>query len=86
MTIVSYAIKAIAIDLDGTLLDTIPDLCGAVNLTLTELKLPELPLDLMKTFVGKGLMAHVGKSLRYALNREATEAELAEALVLYRKN
>ena len=86
MTIVSYPIKAIAIDLDGTLLDTIPDLCGAVNLTLTELKLPELPLDLVKTFVGKGLMAHVGKSLRYALSREATEAELAEALVLYRKN
>lgn len=86
MSIDLHPIKAIAIDLDGTLLDTIPDLCGAVNLTLAELKLPELPLDLVKTFVGKGLMAHVGKSLRYALNREATETELAEALVLYRKH
>ena len=77
-------IKAIAIDLDGTLLDTIPDLCGAVNLTLAELQLPELPLDLVKTFVGKGLMAHVGKSLRYAMGRDANDAELAHALALYR--
>ena len=79
-------VRAVAIDLDGTLLDTIPDLCGAVNLTLAEMKLPELPLDLVKTFVGKGLMAHVGKSLRYVLNRDATEAEMTQALALYRKH
>jgi phosphoglycolate phosphatase len=79
-------VKAIAIDLDGTLLDTIPDLCGAVNLTLRELKLPELPLDLVKSFVGKGLMAHVGKSLRYVLERDPSEDELSQALTLYRKN
>lgn len=79
-------VRAVAIDLDGTLLDTIPDLCGAVNLTLAEMKLPELPLELVKTFVGKGLMAHVGKSLRYVLNRDATEAEMTQALALYRKH
>lgn len=79
-------VRAVAIDLDGTLLDTIPDLCGAVNLTLAEMKLPQLPLDLVKTFVGKGLMAHVGKSLRYVLERDPTEAELAQAVALYRKN
>ena len=79
-------IRAVAIDLDGTLLDTIPDLCGAVNLTLAELQLPELPLELVKTFVGKGLMAHVGKSLRYVLERDATEAEMTQALSLYREH
>jgi len=78
-------IRAIAIDLDGTLLDTIPDLCGAVNLTLTALNLPEIPLDTVKTFVGKGLMAHVGKSLRYVLERDPTERELTGALNLYRQ-
>lgn len=79
-------VRAVAIDLDGTLLDTIPDLCGAVNLTLAEMKLPQLPLDLVKTFVGKGLMAHVGKSLSYVLERDPTETELAQAVALYRKN
>ena len=85
MTKTALHIRAIAIDLDGTLLDTIPDLCGAVNLTMAELDLPELPLEIVKTFVGKGLMAHVGKSLRYVLNREPSDAELDRALTVYRR-
>ncbi len=53
-----HHIKAIAIDLDGTLLDTTPDLCASVNLVLDEMGHEPLPIDLVKTFVGKGLMAH----------------------------
>jgi len=79
-------IRAVAIDLDGTLLDTIPDLCGAVNLTLADLGHPELPLEKVKTFVGKGLMAHVGKSLRFVTGREPGTDELDEALTLYRRH
>ena len=85
MTKTVLHIRAIAIDLDGTLLDTLPDLCGAVNLTMAELGLPELPLEIVKNFVGKGLMAHVGKSLRYVLNREPSDAELDRALTVYRR-
>ncbi len=80
------SIRAIAIDLDGTLLDTIPDLCGAVNLTLADLGHPELPIEKVKTFVGKGLMAHVGKSLRFVTGREPSPEELDVALTLYRKH
>jgi phosphoglycolate phosphatase len=78
-------IRAIAIDLDGTLLDTIPDLCGAVNFTMHELGLPDLPLEVVKAFIGKGLMAHVGKSMRYALGRDPTGPELNHALTVYRR-
>ena len=77
-------IRAIAIDLDGTLLDTIPDLCGAVNLVLADLKFAPLPVDLVKTFVGKGLGEHMRKSLRAAMGREADDAEKAHAMDLYR--
>ncbi len=80
-----HHIKAIAIDLDGTLLDTIPDLCASVNLVLDEMGHEPLPIDLVKTFVGKGLMAHVGKSLRHVLRREPSDAELEHALMLYRQ-
>ena len=38
-----HHIKAIAIDLDGTLLDTIPDLCASVNLVLDEMGHEPLP-------------------------------------------
>jgi phosphoglycolate phosphatase len=79
-------IRAIAIDLDGTLLDTIPDLCGAVNLTLRELNLRELPMELVKTFVGKGLGEHMRKSLREVLQREPSDDEKQHAMALYRKH
>ena len=77
-------IRAIAIDLDGTLLDTIPDLCGAVNLALADLNFPPLAIDLVKTFVGKGLGEHMRKSLRAAMGREANDAEKTHAMELYR--
>ena len=48
-------VSAVTIDLDGTLLDTIPDLAMAANMTLTELGFPELDPALIRTFVGKGL-------------------------------
>ena len=77
-------ISAVAIDLDGTLLDTIPDLCGAVNLVLADLKLAPLNIELVKTFVGKGLGEHMRKSLRTAMGREPDDAEKAHAMDLYR--
>jgi phosphoglycolate phosphatase len=77
-------IRAIAIDLDGTLLDTIPDLCGAVNRVLADLRFAPLPIDLVKTFVGKGLGEHMRKSLRAAMGREPDPAEKAHAMDLYR--
>jgi phosphoglycolate phosphatase len=80
------AVKAIAIDLDGTLLDTIGDLCGAVNLTLSELGHRQLPIELVKTFVGKGLGEHMRKSLREVLVREPSDAEKTYAMTLYRKH
>ncbi len=79
-------ISAIAIDLDGTLLDTIPDLAGAVNRVLTELKYPTLDLGLVKSFVGGGLGEHMRKSLRKVLKREPTEDEKNDAMARYRRH
>ena len=83
MTNAIPGVRAIAIDLDGTLLDTVPDLCSAVNRALTELGLSELPLQLVKSFVGKGLGEHMRKSLLAVLKRELELAyavsELADA-------
>lgn len=41
-------------DLDGTLLDTLEDICGAANHTLRELGYPERTLAEMRRFVGNG--------------------------------
>ena len=45
---------AIAFDLDGTLVDTAPDLVGALNVLLAEEGLAPLPLDEARPYIGRG--------------------------------
>lgn len=47
----------IAFDLDGTLVDTAPDLVGALNTILAEEGLPVLPFDDVRKMVGRGAKA-----------------------------
>lgn len=44
----------VAFDLDGTLVDTAPDLIGTLNAVLAEEGLPALPLDEARPFIGHG--------------------------------
>jgi len=44
----------IAFDLDGTLVETAPDLIGALNVVLGERGLPKMPLSSARTLVGRG--------------------------------
>ena len=48
-------IRAIAFDLDGTLLDTIHDLAAAINMMLDRLGLAPLPKETIRVMVGKGI-------------------------------
>ena len=45
---------AVVFDLDGTLIDSVPDVCAAVNRVLSELRRPLLSLDQIKTMIGDG--------------------------------
>lgn len=47
----------IAFDLDGTLVDTAPDLVGSLNAILAEEALPPLPFDEVRLMVGRGARA-----------------------------
>lgn len=47
-------IKAVIFDLDGTLLDTMADIAGAMNRVLEDLGYPIHPIDAYKGFVGHG--------------------------------
>jgi phosphoglycolate phosphatase len=76
-------VRAVAIDLDGTMLDTIEDLATAVNLMLGDLGLPSLELEQVRTFVGKGLANLVQRSLRASLRREPDDAECERAMQVY---
>ena len=56
-------IRAVCIDLDGTLLDTIPDLAAAANRMLADLALAPLPEERIRRFVGKGAEVLIQRTL-----------------------
>lgn len=47
--------SAVLFDLDGTLVDSIPDIAGGVNAMLLEMGLPQIPAQRLSTFLGKGM-------------------------------
>ncbi|MFY9328336.1 MAG: phosphoglycolate phosphatase [Georgfuchsia sp.] len=49
-------IRSVTFDLDGTLLDTVPDLHSAARATLAELGLPQCSEDDIRRWVGRGIM------------------------------
>ena len=56
-------IRSVTIDLDGTLLDTVPDLAAAANGMMRELGRPEFPLDVVASFGGRGIPKLVERCL-----------------------
>jgi len=70
------AVRALLIDLDGTLLESGPDLARAMNRTLAERGLAELHLPQVVSFIGRGLGHLLSQSLAVAMNRAPTQAEI----------
>jgi phosphoglycolate phosphatase len=48
-------VRAILFDLDGTLVDTAPDIAAAVEATLRELDYPAVGADQVRTWIGRGV-------------------------------
>ncbi len=73
--------KAVIFDLDGTLADTIADIAGAVNRTLSKRKLPLHDLAIYKLMVGDGFRNLIERALPEYLRKddyiEETRAEAA---------
>ncbi len=61
------SLKAVVIDLDGTLLDTVGDISTAANMMRASLGFAPLDPALIRTFVGKGIANLVAKSLKDAV-------------------
>lgn len=56
---------ALLLDFDGTLVDTRRDLAQGVNLLLTELGLPTLPVETVVTFIGRGARSLIRRSMEH---------------------
>ena len=79
-------VKAVVIDLDGTLLDTAPDLADAAMAMAEELGLPPIDLATVKTYIGNGVSRLVKRVLTRDMNAEPDAALFGRALPAYEKH
>jgi len=80
------AVKAVVIDLDGTLLDTAPDLAEAANRMLAELQLPLIEETTLKTYIGNGIAKLIKRVLTRDMDAEPDAALFAKARPIYEKH
>jgi len=78
-------VKAVMIDLDGTLVDSIPDLAAAANGMLRELGYRELDVEVIRTFVGKGIPNLVARALTGSLDGQVPRELLERAMPVYER-
>ena len=78
-------VRAVMIDLDGTLLDTIPDLAIAANMMRQALGHPPLDVELIRTFVGKGIPNLVRRAVAGSLEGDIDPAAFDRALPIYER-
>lgn len=71
-------------DLDGTLLNTIPDLTVATNAMRKDFGLSALKQDTIATYVGKGIRHLVARALAVPALTPANDARIDEGLRLFR--
>jgi phosphoglycolate phosphatase len=72
-------LKAVAFDLDGTLVDSLPDLARAGQAMLEALGLRSVPRERIGQFIGDGLAPLIRATLRESVGAEPDEAQLAHA-------
>ena len=70
---------AIGLDLDGTLVDSAPDIAWSANLTLRELGLPALAEEAVRRMIGDGIDTLLQRCLEASLGRAVAEPEFAGA-------
>jgi 2-phosphoglycolate phosphatase len=79
----SLAVRAVLFDLDGTLIDSAPDLAGAGNDMRLARGLAALPLEHFRSMVGSGARGMVGRALAVTPQHADFEALRDEFLQRY---
>ena len=72
--------KLLVFDLDGTLIDSRADLCNSVNATLAHLGKPNLPEQVIASYIGDGASMLIRRALGDPEGSASEEALVTEAL------
>lgn len=77
---------ALIFDLDGTILNTLPDLTSSVNYALDKYGFPTRSIDEVRTFIGNGVGLLIKRSLPDSVDDETVEKCLLEFKAHYQEN
>ncbi len=80
------AVKMVMIDLDGTLVDTAPDIAASANLMLQELGRPARNLETVSDWIGNGVSRLVKRALTGEMQAEPDAALYERAMDLFQKH
>ena len=72
--------KAVLFDMDGTLLDTLEDLCDSTNHALAQMDYPLRGIEEIRRFIGNG----AEKQIRRAVPEGTSEGKIMETLAAFR--
>jgi phosphoglycolate phosphatase len=78
--------QAIVFDLDGTLLDTLPDLARAANLMLAETGLPQVEESTVRAYIGDGAVRLVKRVLTGDWEREPEQTLFDRAMPIFNRH
>ncbi len=79
-------IAAIVLDLDGTLLDTAPELAEAANRMLRDMDRPGVSQELLMSYIGNGISWLVKRALTGDMHAEPDVALYEQALPIFEKH
>ncbi|MES1988349.1 MAG: phosphoglycolate phosphatase [Pseudomonadota bacterium] len=83
-----FRVKAVMLDLDGTLINSAPEIASAINLMLADLNRPALPVKQVESYIGEGAAVLIKRCLNSQLdvsrlNDEPDSALFAQAEKLF---
>ena len=81
----SYGVKAAAVDLDGTMINSAPDLAAAANLTLEQMNAPVLSVETVVGMIGDGIDTLLKRCVKESLGKELSESEMKKYRRLMRE-
>lgn len=75
-------IRCVIFDLDGTLLNTLEDLCDSTNFALAQMSYPQRSLEEVRCFVGNG----VRKLIERAVPADINSTDVEKCLAIFKKH
>ncbi len=81
-----FAVQAIVIDLDGTLLHTAPELAESANRMLRDMGRPAVSQDLLMSYIGNGIHWLVKRALTGDMHAEPDAALFDKALPIFEQH